>query len=160
MTATATIDEIVCLRPSTSTDFSLAGVIDGLLQPVYNLVPGGSVLQQVTGNPDVGQMIQSALDDEPDDLYVTTDSNAGADHAVWPGGSTFSAGAGAQIPLGVQLTVDGSQDVFLWDQDDVSADDLLGSVTITEDEQGSGSLSKLAHSEEEHSYYYVEYHVD
>ncbi|MFE9604395.1 hypothetical protein [Streptomyces hokutonensis] len=112
MTATATLDEIVCLRPSTSTDFCLSGVIDG------------------------------------------------ADHAVWPSDSTFSAAAGAQIPLGIQLTVDGSQEVFLWDQDDVSADDLLGSVTISEDEQGGGSLSKLAHSEEERSYYYVQYHVD
>jgi hypothetical protein len=158
MTATATIDEIVCLKPSTSTDFSLSGVIDSILQPVYNL-PGAALVQQLTGNQDVGQMIQSALDEEPDDLYVTTDSNAGADHAVWPGGSTFSAAAGAQIPLGIQLTVDGSQEVFLWDQDDVSADDLLGSVTISEDEQGGGSLSKLAHSEEERSYYYVQYHV-
>ncbi|WP_329446494.1 hypothetical protein [Streptomyces canus] len=105
-------------------------------------------------------MIQSVLDEEPDDLYITTDSNAGADHAVWPGGSTFSAAAGTQIPLGIQLRVDGSQEVFLWDQDDVSADDLLGSVTISEDEQGGGSLSKLAHSEEERSYYYVRYHVD
>lgn len=31
MTATATIDEIVCLKPSTSTDFSLSGVIDSIL---------------------------------------------------------------------------------------------------------------------------------
>lgn len=56
--------------------------------------------------------------------------------------------------------MDGSQNVFLWDHDDVSADDLLGSVTISEDEQGGGSLSKLAHSEEGRSYYYVQYHVD
>ncbi|XER99907.1 hypothetical protein HEP87_57180 [Streptomyces sp. S1D4-11] len=52
--------------------------------------------------------------------------------------------------------MEGSQDIFLWDFDDVSADDLLGSVTISEDELGSGSLSKLAHSDEEHSYYYVQ----
>jgi hypothetical protein len=132
MTATATIDETVCLRPSTSTGFSLSGVIDSVLQPVHNL-PG------------------AALDKEPDDLYVTTDPHGGADHAVWPGDSTFSAG-GAQIPLGIQLTADGSREVLLRDQDDVSADDLLG--------WGRSSLSKLAHSEEERSYYYVQYHVD
>ncbi|WP_020123157.1 hypothetical protein [Streptomyces canus] len=141
MTATATIDEVVCPRPSTSTDFSLSGVIDSVLQPVYNL-PG------------------AALDEQPDDLYVTTDPHAGADHAVWPGDSTFSAAAGAQIPLGIQLTADGSQEVLLWDQDDVSAHHLLGSVTISEDEQGRGSLSKPARSEEERSYYCVQYHVD
>ncbi|EDY61545.1 MULTISPECIES: hypothetical protein [Streptomyces] len=159
MTATSTIDEIVRLRRSTSTGFPLSGVIDSVLQPVSNL-PGTALVRQLTGNQDVGQTIQSALDEEPADLYVTTDPHAGADHAVWPGDSTFSAAAGAQIPLGIQLTADGSQEVFAWDQDDVSADDLLRSVTISEDEQGGGSLSKLAHSEEERSYYYVQYHVD
>lgn len=61
MTATATTDEIVGLRPSTSPGFSLAGVIDNVLQLVYNL-PGASLVQQQTG--------------------VTTDPNVGTDHAA------------------------------------------------------------------------------
>ncbi|MFF4031284.1 hypothetical protein ACFYZ2_16240 [Streptomyces sviceus] len=42
----------------------------------------------------------ATLDEVPDDLCVTTDPHAGADHAVWPGDSMFSAAFGAQIPLG------------------------------------------------------------
>ncbi|MFG3141653.1 hypothetical protein ACGFZA_36225 [Streptomyces sp. NPDC048211] len=160
MTATATIDEVVCLRPATSTDFDLASVVNGLLQPVYQL-PGAELIHQVSGIGDVGQMIQDALDEAPDDLYATSVPDSGVDHAVWPpGASTVEAGAGNRLPVGVTLPVEGSQDIFLWDRDDVSSDDLLGSITISEAEQGQGALSKLAHSEEEKSYYYVNYHVD
>ena len=159
MPATATIDEVVCLRPATSTDFDLAGVINSLLKPVYEL-PGAELVHHLSGIGDVGRMIQDALDEAPDDLYATGVPSSGTDHAVWPvGGTTVEAGAGARLAVGITLPVDGSQDIFLWDQD-ASSDDLLGSVTISEAEQGQGSLSKLAHSDEEHSYYYVNYHVD
>ncbi|MEV5150587.1 hypothetical protein AB0K81_01360 [Streptomyces werraensis] len=163
MTATATIDEVVCLRPATSTDFDLSAVINSLLQPVYQL-PGAELIHQLSGIGDVGQMIQDALDEAPDDLYATSTASSGVENAVWPGGSTVTAGAGNRLAVGITLPVEGSQDLFLWDQDTGgpfgSADDLLGSVTISEDERGMGPLSKLAHSEEEHSYYYVNYHVD
>ncbi|MFJ2093276.1 hypothetical protein ACIOEW_29000 [Streptomyces sp. NPDC087901] len=159
MTATATIDEVVCLRPATSTDFDLASVVNGLLQPVYQL-PGAELVRHVSGIGDVGQMIQDALDEAPDDLYATSVPASGVDHAVWPSGeTTVEAGAGNRFPVGITLPVDGSQDIFLWDRD-ASSDDLLGSITISEAEQGQGTLSKLAHSEEENSYYYVNYHVD
>lgn len=159
MTATATIDEVVCLRPATSTDFDLAAVIDNLLQPVYQL-PGAELVRQLSGIGDVGQMIQEALDEAPDDLYATSTQAPGVENAVWPQGTTVEAGAGNRIPVGITIAVEGAQDLFLWDRDTGSPDDLLGSVTISEDEQGQGPVSKLAHSDEEHSYYYVNYHVD
>ncbi|MFJ4840459.1 hypothetical protein [Streptomyces sp. NPDC088746] len=159
MTATATIDEVVCLRPATSTAFDLASVVNGLLQPVYQL-PGADLVRHVSGFTDVGRMIQDALDEAPDDLYATSVPSSGVDHAVWPPGSTtVEAGAGHRLPVGITLPVEGSQDIFLWDRD-TSSDDLLGSISISEAEQGQGALSKLAHSEEERSYYYVNYHVD
>ncbi|MEJ8672270.1 hypothetical protein WKI71_39830 [Streptomyces sp. MS1.AVA.1] len=41
-----------------------------------------------------------------------------------------------------------------------SCDDVPGSLTVNEDERGMGPRSKLAHSEDEHSSYYVNHHVD
>ncbi|WP_432034547.1 hypothetical protein [Streptomyces antibioticus] len=86
------------------------------------------------------------------------------ENAIWPSGEPVRVAARDRIPVGVPITVEGSQDIFLFDKEEGglfgSDDDVLGSVTISEDDRGMGPLSKLAHSEEEHSFYYVNYHVD
>ena len=163
MTATATIDEVVCLRPATSTDFDLEAVVKSLLEPVFAL-PGGGVLERLADIAQVEQMISDAVNEQPDDLYLTATESSGMENAIWPSGEPVRVAARDRIPVGVPITVEGSQDIFLFDKDEGglfgSDDDVLGSVTISEDDRGMGPLSKLAHSEEEHSFYYVNYHVD
>ncbi|MFE9968544.1 hypothetical protein [Streptomyces sp. NPDC005525] len=163
MTATATIDEVVCLRPATSTDFDLDAVVKTLLEPVFAL-PGGGVLEKLADIAQVEQMISDAVTEQPDDLYITATASAGLENAIWPSGDPVQAAARDRIEVGRTVSVEGTQDIFLFDKDEGgvfgSPDDVLGSVTISEDERGMGSLSKLAHSEEEHSFYYVNYHVD
>jgi hypothetical protein len=81
-----------------------------------------------------------------------------------PSGDPVSAAARDRIAVGVPVSVDGAQEIFLFDKDEGGLfgcdDDVLGSVTINEDERGMGPRSKLAHSEDEHSFYYVNHHVD
>ncbi|WP_432034546.1 hypothetical protein [Streptomyces antibioticus] len=60
MTATATIDEVVCRRPATSTDFDLEAVVKSLLEPVFAL-PGGGVLERLADIAQVEQMISDAV---------------------------------------------------------------------------------------------------
>ncbi|GAB7109956.1 hypothetical protein JCM4814A_82710 [Streptomyces phaeofaciens JCM 4814] len=161
MTATATIEEFICVRPATSTDFDLGAVVNTLLAPVYEL-PGAQLIDRLTGNVDVGRLISDAANEAPDDLYATTTDSPGLDNRVWPQGDPIEAAAGARIPVGVTFPVEGAATVFLWEKDDspFGNDDKLGSVTIDETEQGQGDLSKIAFSEEEKSCYYVSYHVD
>jgi hypothetical protein len=52
-----------------------------------------------------------------------------------------------------------SQNISLWDYDVVSADDLLGSITMFELDRGLGPITKKAYSLVEFSCYYVTYEV-
>ena len=161
MTANATILNIWCLRQATGTDFGVNQALADLAPTLKLDELGGIPLEQfVRSLPGVIAAIDSARSD-PDDLYVTTDTAGGLDNAVWPGsGQTVPMQAGQSVAPGIGISVDFSQNVSLWDFDTVSADDLLGSVTIFESEQGAGELAKLAKSDVESSYYYITYRVD
>ncbi|MEU4576336.1 hypothetical protein [Nonomuraea sp. NPDC023979] len=160
MTATATIQQIWCLRHATGTD---AGVVEGLagLAPVKLLseLDGGSLADFVKGLPNVVNAIDSARSD-PDNLFVTTTTSGDLDDSIWPPDhTTVDMQADQTQAPGVDVPVEFSQNISLWDFDDVSDNDLLGSITVLESEAGAGSIAKLAKSETETSYYYVTYEV-
>jgi hypothetical protein len=165
MAATATILNVWCLRHATGTDFGVNQSLSGLLQetiPEWQL--GGASLDGfLKAIPEVVSAMDSARSD-PDNMYITTDTSGGAENRIWPlDTETRDMQAGQSSAPGVTLPVDFSQNISLWDQDSgflSSDDDLLGSITIFEEERGSGVISKLAKSDVESSYYYVTYRVD
>lgn len=57
------------------------------------------------------------------------------------------------------IDFDHSQNLSLWDYDDVSRDDHLGSITIEAAEVDEGDTGRLAHSRVEGSLYYMVYRV-
>src|SRR5690349_20368057 len=152
MTATATIEEFICVRPAPSTDFDLGAVINTLLAPVYEL-PGAHLIDRITGNVDIGRLISDAANEEPDELYAKATDSPGLDNKVWPPGDPVEAAAGQRNSVGYTFPMEGATTVFLWEKDGspFGNDDKLGSVVIDETEQGQGDLSKIAYSEEEKS---------
>jgi hypothetical protein len=158
---TATITMIYCVQQATGTDFAVNEAIAGLPEKIVPAELGVSnLLEAVQSLPGVISAIDTARSD-PDDLYITTSTVGSVDNAIWPGpGSTVPMQAGqSQAPqFGVDFT--GSQNFSLWDRDSISDDDLLGSVTVLESEQGSGEIAKRAASNVEGSVYYVSYTVD
>ncbi|MFI7612854.1 hypothetical protein ACIBP6_16650 [Nonomuraea terrae] len=160
MTATATIQQIYCLRHATGTDL---GVVQGLagLVPVKLLseLEGGTLADFVKGLPNVTAAIDSARSD-PDNLFITTSTSGDVEDSIWPPGhETVDMQADQSQAPGIDVPVEFSQNISLWDHDSASSNDLLGSITIFESEQGAGEIAKLAKSEVETSYYYVTYLV-
>jgi hypothetical protein len=158
--ATATINMIYCVQQATGTDVAVNEAIASLPEKIVPAELGASsVLDAVRSLPGVISAIDTARAD-PDDLYVTTDTQGSVDNAIWPGsGQTVDMQAGQSVTPGIAVNVAFSQNISLWDED-VSGDDLLGSVTIMESEQGQGEIGKLAKSTVEGSFYYIVYTVN
>ena len=159
MTANATIQQIWCLRQATGTDIDVLQALSGLA-PVLGQLAGSSVESLVRGLPGVAGAMDSARSD-PDNLFITTDTSGDLNSSIWPpGNTTVDMQAGQSKAPGIVIPVSFSENISLWDFDSVSDNDLLGSITIFESEQGAGEIAKLAKSEVESSYYYVTYRVD
>ncbi|RWP61172.1 MAG: hypothetical protein E5Y63_19360 [Mesorhizobium sp.] len=160
---TATVQTIYCVQPATGTDF---GVNQAVLDAIMSLTPqfsqndfASSLLQGIASLPSVLAAIDAARAD-PDNLYITTDTEGDVDNAVWPSpGNTKEVNAKQSFEPGLVLPFEYSQNLSLWDSD-ISGEDLLGSVTMTADEQGTGEIAKIARSDIEGSAYYVIYRVD
>jgi hypothetical protein len=161
MTASATVLNIWCLRHSTGTDFGVNQALAGLAPSIAVAELGGTPLQDFLKSlPGVIGAIDSARSD-PDNLYLTTDTAGGLGNSIWPTDRpTLDIQADQSVSPGIQVPVAFSQSLSLWDFDTISADDLLGSITFFESEQGAGELAKLAKSDVESSYYFVTYRVD
>ncbi|MFG3436820.1 hypothetical protein ACGF0J_06200 [Nonomuraea sp. NPDC047897] len=161
MTATATIQEIYCVRHATGTDAGANQALGDLASVVTESQLGSEPLSSfVRRFPGVVAAMDSARSD-PDNLYITMDTSGDLDQSVWPPGhSTVDMQADQSRAPGLSVPVSHSQNISLWDHDGVSSDDLLGSITIREDERGVGQIAKLAKSDVESSCYYVTYRVD
>jgi hypothetical protein len=159
--ATGTISMIYCVHQATGTDIGVNEAIAGLPEKILPEELGGvRALEVIRALPGVIAAIDTARSD-PDDLYVTTNTDGGRDNAIWPGaGRDVKMQADQSVAPRITVPFSGSQNISLWDYDSVSDDDLLGSVTMFESEQGQGEIAKLAKSTVESSYYYVVYKVD
>jgi hypothetical protein len=166
VSATGTVRMIFCVKESTGTDLGaiFQSVVTGLSQlpPVISSeIPVTQVVQVVPG---LVEAIDSARSD-PDDLYVTASTEGELSNAIWPFDdngepTTVDIQAGQSVAPDVSVDFDFSQNLSLFDFDTVSADDLLGSITMLESEQGAGPITKLAMSRVEGSAYYITYSVD
>jgi len=162
--ATATINMLYCVSAATGIDSGVNTALSNLAPtlPLSELgTDASSAIQSaVQAVPGLLQAIDVARQD-PDQLYVTSDTAAGVDHAIWPGnGTTQDTQAGQSHDAGLTLEFSDNMNISLWDYDSFSDDDLLGSVTILESEAGTGDVAKLASSVVEGSAYYVVYRVD
>jgi len=152
---TGTITMIQCLQPATGTDLG----VNSALANLPNLLPS-----QLGSNPlgAVANLI-AAIDRaqaNPDDLYITKGAK-GNENAIWPGPGRNELTYRDQTKTpNVAVPFYGSQNISLWDYDSGSSDDLLGSITMKEEERGLGVLAKVAFSVQEGSVYYVFYRVD
>jgi hypothetical protein len=162
---TATVQTILCVQAATGTDL---GVNQAVLDAVMNLAPviggaevPGNLLDGIRSLPQVIAAIDAARAD-PDNLFITTSTEGALDNAIWPSpGNTQDVNAGQSFEPGIVLPFEYSQNLSLWDDDGfLNGIDLLGSVTIYAEEQGRGSIAKVARSEVECSAYYVIYRVD
>ncbi|MFJ9154251.1 hypothetical protein ACIRP7_40850 [Streptomyces sp. NPDC102270] len=160
MSATATILDAYCIHAATGTDASVNQAVGALAGKIPLSSIGTSLQDFVASVPQAVAAIDAARGD-PDNLYITTSTEGDLDNAVWPGnGSTGTVGSGQTQPLGVTVPVEFVQNLSLWDFDDVSSDDLLGSIRIEVSERGEGPIAKLATSPVEGSVYYVTNRVD
>lgn len=156
----ATITMIYCVHEATGTDLSVNQAIAGLPERLPREFDVLGLFGVITALPGVISAIDTARAD-PDNLYVTTSTEGGIANSIWPeSGSTRDMQAGQSNHLGIVVDFVGSQNISLWDWDEFSGDDLLGSVTILETDLGQGEIAKLAKSLVEQSYYYVLYRVD
>lgn len=162
--ATATINMIYCVSAATGIDGGVNRALTSLA-PVLNVGElGGDSLNAIqtaiNALPGLLEAVDQARQD-PDDLYVTTNTAGGLDNAVWPGNQrTQPTQAGQSQSIRLPLQFSGNLNVSLWDYDSSSDDDLLGSITVLEAEAGRGDIAKLAASAVESSAYYVVYRVD
>lgn len=158
---TATVSTIFCVQQATGTDLAVNEAIANLPQTLLpEQIAGVSAIAAIRALPGVISAIDTARSD-PDDLYVTTNTNGGRDNAIWPEpGTNVAMQAGQSVAPELTVDFSTSQNLSLWDYDSVSDDDLLGSVMMLADEQGQGEIVKLASSAVESSYYYVVYRVD
>jgi hypothetical protein len=162
--ATAKVNMIYCVSAAT-------GVDGGVNRAIANLAPSlplatlgidsqTAIQTAIAEVPGLLQAIDTARQD-PDDLYVTTDTTGGVENRVWPREhSTQPTQAGQSQNPDLALPFTGNLNISLWDYDSGSGDDLLGSVTVLESEAGQGEIGKLAASPVESSAYYVVYTVE
>lgn len=156
--ATARIYMIYCVRHSSGTDFAVSQALTGLADEVLASEFGGPLLEAVKALPAVIAAIDTARDD-PDNLFMTFGSDD-IGQAFWPGAGQYTdlqASMSAEILL--DFTIDYSQNVSLWDYDNPSGNDHMGSVTLYASEAGQGEKAKLAKNDVEGSAYYVFYEV-
>jgi hypothetical protein len=163
--ATATLLFIYCVKEATGTDLSAIQAIASLPEKIVPSEFGFSnILDAIQSLPGVIAAIDMARSD-PDNLYITTSTEGNIDNSIWPGsGNTQDFQAGQSDSPQVAIEFSFSLNISLWDKDEGgvfgSDDDLLGSITIFETEQGQGEITKKAFSVVEGSYYYVTYIVE
>jgi hypothetical protein len=159
--ATATLLLLYCVKEATGTDLSVIEAIASLPEKIVPSELGFSnVLDAIQSLPGVIAAIDMARSD-PDNLYITTSTEGDIGNSIWPGsGNTqdFQAGQSNSPQIAIEFSF--SLNISLWDYDTSSSDDLLGSITIFESEQGQGEITKKASSVVEGSYYYVTYIVE
>ncbi|GAB2816972.1 hypothetical protein GCM10022221_13560 [Actinocorallia aurea] len=159
MTATATIENLMCVNPATGTDLHPEGAFAGLFDSALLASLAGPLSDVVKSIPGIVEAIDRASA-FPDELFVTIDNSTKLAHGIWPGGEqTVEVGAGQSVAPNLAIDVPGSVSVSLCEDDVISAD-LLGAVTIFESERGEGEIVKMAKSDVEASIYYVTYRVD
>lgn len=158
----ATITTVFCFQQATGVDGPVNAAIFGLVPDVIplNQFVGQSAQQVIKQMPGVMQAIDAARSD-PDQLYITTATEGDRDNAIWPRpGAAKEMQAGQSNDINLQLPFDHSLNLSLWDYDSASDDDLLGSVTLYANEQGTGDMVKKACSSVEGSCYFITYRVD
>lgn len=166
MSTTGTVRTIFCVKEATGTDLGsiFQSVVEGLSQLpplISSEIPVEQVIQAVPGL--VGAI--DAARSDPDNLYITASTEGELSNAIWPlddndEPTTVDIQAGQSVAPDVSVDFEFSQNISLFDFDTVSADDLLGSITMFESDQGAGPLTKLAVSKVEGSAYYITYTVD
>lgn len=162
--ATGTILMVHCVKEATGTDMGpLEGFAELLASLDETLLPeqlGDAPASAIRQLPGVIAALDFARSD-PDNLYLVAGTEGDRELAFWPEpGSDQPLQAGQSADIEMTIDFGFSQNISLFDYDGVSSDDLLGSITMFESEQGSGILAKLASSEVEQSAYYVVYRVD
>jgi hypothetical protein len=156
---TATIQTIRCVRSASGID---SGVFESFARLPLTVLPSelDAAIAAVKALPGVLAAIDAARAD-PDNLYITAQTTADRDLALWPApGRDVSMLPDQSVAPSVSLDFDHSQNLSLFDHDIVSADDHLGSIMMSADEQGKGEVARLASSSVEGSVYYVIYRVD
>jgi hypothetical protein len=158
---TATIHEILCVSQATGVD---GPAVQALAKLASRFVPADfeplGLTDGIRSLPEVILAIDSVRDD-PDDFFVTFVTKGDVGSRVWPTDTeTVPMRAGQSVSPQLEVEIDFSQNVSLWDHDVVSANDLLGSITITAEETGQGQIAKKASSQIENSVYFVIYSVD
>jgi hypothetical protein len=162
MAATATIVQIYCVKEATGTDL---GAINLALSGLWPVLPGGfdpeSIKNMVRSVFGLADAIDRARSD-PDQLYVTTHTAGGLDNSIWPGGGVYHPiEQGQHVFPNITVPIaHWGENISLWDYDEISADDLLGSIAMFEAEKGFNEITKLGRSLVEGSAYYVTYRVD
>lgn len=159
--ANATIHEILCLTQATGVDgpafTGLAGLAARFVPEEFGNV---GLTDGIRALPQVVVAIDTVRDD-PDDLFLTLGTQSDVGERAWPTDTeTMPMRAGQSVAPQLSLSFGFSQNVSLFDFDSVSANDLLGSVTIQANESGQGLIAKKAFSTVEGSVYYVIYSVD
>ena len=155
----ATITIVHCVHEATGVD---APVLTELLQAIpaelFADTLGSSLPDVIRAIPEVVRAVDVARSD-PDDFFMTTKTSGDIEDSIWPPGQkTVDLQAGQSVTPQVSITFDRAVNISLWDED-VSDNDLLGSILIFAEEAGRGEIVKLAHSAIESSYYYVFYEV-
>jgi hypothetical protein len=160
--ATATILEIYCVKEATGTDLAALQAVN---TAVFQLIPvlggGFNIASYVNSLPNLVAALDSARSD-PDELYVTTYTGGGLANSIWPAnGATNPISQGQSVAPNITVPIQSFvQNISLWDYDSASADDLLASIQVYEQEKALGVLTKLGRSFVEGSAYYVRYRVD
>lgn len=154
------IEMLYCVTAATGVD----GAVNVAIARLAPTLPGAAAVEgiqkAVAQVPGLIQAIDQARQD-PDNLYLTLGDARGSENAAWPGQRARLPMQGAQsTALNVEHEFAHSVNISLWDYDEFSDDDLLGSVTALAEEAGRGPIAKLATSPIEGSAYYVVYHVD
>ncbi|MET8822290.1 hypothetical protein [Streptomyces rochei] len=159
--ATATIENVFCVRPSSGTDIE---VLNRLADLAAAIVPDVFQLDEsIKSLPAVAAAIDTA-GDWPDDLYMTKTPYSGLGNSFWPrppveNMDSMEVETGASTSVNVTIDVAFPQNISLWDED-TSGHEHLGSFQIEEGDLGQGSLTKLAKNDAQGSAYYVTYRVD
>jgi hypothetical protein len=160
----ATIKTVFCVRSATGTDTALNLALVNALRGLEPALPASSLVLGLRPTLEGLANVVAAVDtsrSDPDDLYITLGTVGDRGQAIWPGPGTCTEVQSAQsFDMNQSYEFADSMNLSLWDYDDVSDDDLLGSITIYAGESGQGDQTKLAKSEIEGSAYYVTYRVD
>ncbi|MGO4780491.1 hypothetical protein AB4084_33950, partial [Lysobacter sp. 2RAB21] len=109
---------LICVQKSTGTDAEFNQAFATLPEIIpFGNVAGFSILDAVKQIPGVIAIIDAARSD-PDQLYMTTSTNSGRDHAIWPEpGRKVEMQAGQSESPMVAVNFGFSQNISLWDAD-------------------------------------------